>query len=177
MQRPQEDKTLTDATQLEVMTSDDLASSGLLSFYDRLRNRAITFAHRKSGKLGQGVVEAILLAPDLFVLILRLSMDPRVPARKRRFLFGALAYFLTPIDLLPEGLMGPAGYLEDVVLAAAVLRVSLRSDIEPLAEIYWSGPQKLRVVLGDISNAAYGLLGPGLYFRLQRLLNRWGVRL
>ncbi len=164
-------------SEMELATSDDLASSGLLSFYDRLRHRVTSFARKKSGKRGQSVVEVILLAPDLFVLILRLSMDPRVPTRRRRFLFGALAYFLTPIDLLPEGLMGPAGYLEDVVLAAAVLRVSLRSDIEPLAETYWSGPQKLREVLGDISNAAYGLLGPGLYFRLQRLLDRWGIRL
>lgn len=165
------------SNEMELATSDDLASSGLLSFYDRLRHRVTNFARRKSGQLGQSVVEVILLAPDLFVLILRLSMDPRVPTRRRRFLFGALAYFLTPIDLLPEGLMGPAGYLEDVVLAAAVLRVSLRSDIEPLAETYWSGPQKLREVLGDISNAAYGLLGPGLYFRLQRLLDRWGIPL
>ena len=158
-------------------STPELASTGLLSFYDRMRDRVTRAARNRSGKLGQGVVEALLLAPDLFILLLRLSIDRRVPIEKRRFLFGAVAYFLTPIDLLPEGIVGPAGYLEDVVLAAAVLRVSLRSEIEPLAEGYWSGPQKLRVVLGDISDVAYRLLGPGLYLRVQRLLNRWGVRL
>lgn len=157
--------------------STDLASTGLLSFYDRLRDRVTLVARRRAGKLGQGAVETLLLAPDLFILLVRLSIDSRVPPEKRRFIFGALAYFLTPIDLLPEGILGPAGYLEDVVLAAAVLRVSLRSDLEPLAEDYWSGPQKLRVLLGDLSEAAYRLLGPGLYLRLQRLLSRWGIRI
>ncbi len=168
---------LMDSVMLPGMELEDLASSGLLSFYDRLRDRVTAFVRKRSGKLGQNAVEALLLAPDLFVLILRLCLDSRVPPERRRFLFGALAYFLTPIDLLPEGLIGPAGYFEDVVLAAAVLKTSLNTDIEPLAEIYWSGPQKLRVILGDISEAAYGLLGPGLYLRLQRLLGKWGVDL
>ena len=150
----------------------ELASTGLLSFYDRLRTRVTRWVTKRSGKLGRGVVEVLLLAPDLFILIARLCLDSRVPAQTRRFLFGAVAYFLTPIDLLPEGLIGPAGYLEDVILAALVLKTSLNSHIEPMAESYWSGSQRLRVVLGDLSEAAYGLLGPGLYSRLQRLLDR-----
>ena len=159
------------------LETDELASTGLLSFYDRLRSRITLAVGGRSGRLGKGAIEALLLAPDLFILILRLSLDSRVPAQKRKFLVGALAYFVTPIDLFPEGLLGPAGYLEDVVLAAAVLRVSLQSELEPLAEQYWSGSQKLREVLGDLASAAFGLLGPGLYLRLQRLVRRWGVAL
>ena len=172
-----EGEPLVDSVVLPGMEPEALASTGLLSFYDRLRDRLTEFVGRRSGNLGQNAAEALLLAPDLFVLILRLCLDSRVPPERRRFLFGALAYFLTPIDLLPEGLIGPAGYFEDVVLAAAVLKTSLSTDIEPLAEIYWSGPQKLRVILGNISEAAYALLGPGLFLRLQRLLSRRGVDL
>lgn len=162
---------------VEVAAREDLASTGLLSFYDRLRVRVTRLVARRSGRLGSGVVETLLLAPDLFILLARLSMDSRVAASKRRFLIGALAYFLTPIDLFPEGLIGPFGYLEDVILAAAVLRMSLNSRIEPLAESYWSGSQRLRVVLGDVAEAAYGLLGPELYSRLRRLLGRRGIEL
>lgn len=156
---------------------EGLASTGLLSFYDRLRLRTTRFAARRSGRLGSSAVEALLLAPDLFVLLARLSLDSRVAASKRRLLIGAVAYFLTPIDLMPEGVIGPLGYLEDVILASAVLRMTLNSQIEPLAESYWSGSQRLRVVLGDLADAAYGLLGSKLYSRLQRLLSRRGLDL
>ena len=165
------------ARQLSPVPAEELASTGMLSFYDRLRDRVTTAVEKRGGKLGQGAVEALLLAPDLFVLLVRLGLDSRVPKQQRRFLLGALAYFLTPIDLLPEGLMGPAGYLEDVVLAAAVLRMSLRTELEPLADDYWSGNQKLRVVLGNIAEISYDLLGPLLVLIGQRFLDRWGIRL
>ena len=156
---------------------DRLASTGLLSFYDRLRERTTHAAEAKTGRPGRAVVEILLLAPDLFVLLLRLSLDKQVPFATRRLFIGALAYFVTPVDLLPEAFLGPGGLLEDVVLAAAVLSVALGPTLEPLAEKYWNGSQKLRVVLRDVSEGAHHLLGENLYRRLQRLLARRGVKL
>jgi uncharacterized membrane protein YkvA (DUF1232 family) len=155
----------------------ELASSGLLSFYDRLRARITGFAQRRAGKPGRGVVEVLLLAPDLFILLLRLVLDKRVPSAARHMILGALVYFLSPVDLLSEAFLGPAGFLEDVVLAAAVLSVALGSDLEAIAEGYWNGSERLRVVLRDVSEAAYNVLGHNLYMRLQRLLARRGIRL
>lgn len=155
----------------------DLASTGLLSFYDRLRRRMTDFADQRTGRPGRGVLEVLLLAPDLFILLVRLSLDRNVPSESRRWILGALAYFLTPVDLLPEALLGPVGYLEDVVLASAVLSVALGPDLEPAAEAYWSGSQRLRRVLGEISAGAYNLLGHNLYVRVQRFLARRGIEL
>ena len=154
-----------------------LVSSGLLSFYDRLRERLTNGAQSRAGKTGRAVSEVLLLAPDLFILLARLSLDSQVPAGARRFIVGATVYFLTPVDLLPEAFVGPAGYLEDVVLAAALLSVALGPDLEPMAERYWSGSRRLRVVLRDVADVAYNVLGENLYSRLQRLLARRGVRL
>lgn len=162
---------------IEPVEPGKLASSGLLSFYDRLRNRVTDFAQRRAGKSGRGIVELLLLAPDLFILLLRLILDNRVPAGARRLILGALVYFVTPIDLLPEALLGPAGLLEDVVLAAAVLSVALGPDLEAIADGYWNGSQRLRVVLRDVSDVAYNVLGHNLYVRLQRLLSRRGIHL
>lgn len=156
---------------------ESLASTGLLSFYDRLRERTTHAVENQAGKPGRTVVEILLLAPDLFILLLRLALDKQVPVATRRLLFGALAYFITPVDLLPEAFLGPGGLLEDVVLAAAVLSVALGPTLEPLAQRYWNGSQKLRVVLRDVSEGAYHLLGDNLYRRLQRLLARRGVKL
>jgi len=154
-----------------------LVSSGLLSFYDRLRERLTSSAQSRAGKTGRAVSEVLLLAPDLFILLARLSLDSQVPAGARRFIVGATVYFLTPVDLLPEAFVGPAGYLEDVVLAAALLSVALGPDLEPMAERYWNGSRRLRVVLRDVANVAYSVLGENLYSRLQRLLARRGVKL
>jgi len=104
-------------------------------------------------------------------------LDPRVPSAARRFIVGAVVYFVTPVDLLPEAIVGPAGYLEDVVLAAALLSVVLGPDLEPMAERYWSGSKRLRTSLADITSVAYSVLGENLYLRLQRLLARRGIRL
>lgn len=161
----------------EPVVPGELASSGLLSYYDRLRNRVTDFAQRRAGKPGRGIVEVLLLAPDLFILLSRLILDNRVPAEARRLILGALVYFVTPIDLLPEALLGPAGLLEDVVLAAAVLSVALGPDLEAIADGYWNGSQRLRVVLRDVSDVAYNVLGHNLYVRLQRLLSRRGIHL
>ena len=161
----------------EIPENEGLASSGLLSFYDRLRRRLTRGAQSHAGKAGRAVSEVLLLAPDLFILMARLSLDAQVPTAARRFIVGATIYFIVPVDLLPEAFVGPAGYLEDVVLAAALLSVVLGGELEPMAERYWNGSQRLRVVLRDVADVAYNVLGDNLYSRLQRLLARRGVKL
>jgi uncharacterized membrane protein YkvA (DUF1232 family) len=52
------------------------------------------------------------------------AVDPATPLRVRGLLFAALAYFVTPIDLIPDFIAG-LGYTDDAaVLAAAVGLVS-----------------------------------------------------
>jgi uncharacterized membrane protein YkvA (DUF1232 family) len=155
----------------------DLASSGLLSFYDRLRDRLTGGAETRAGRAGRAVSEILLLAPDLFILLARLSLDRDVPANARRFIVGATVYFMTPVDLLPEAFVGPSGYLEDVVLAAALLSLALGPELEPLAERYWNGSRRLRTVLRDVADVSYNVLGDNLYTRLRRFLARRGVKL
>lgn len=147
----------------------------LLSFYDRLRKRMLTAAHRRNAKLGKPVVEAMLLVPDVFILLVRLALDRDVPKEARAMIGGALAYFLLPTDLFPEAIVGAAGYLDDVVIAAAVLSQALGGELEPYARKYWNGDQELRQVLRDLSNGAASLLGRDLGARVERLLARRGV--
>jgi hypothetical protein len=90
---------------------------------------------------------------------------------------GALAYFLMPIDLLPEAFLGPGALTEDLIIAVAVLATAFGNELGPKAERYWNGSQKLRVVLGDVSTAAHALLGPSLYDRVKHLLGKWGIEL
>lgn len=149
----------------------------LLSFYDRLRDRMLETAERKSSKLGKPAVEALLLVPDVFILLARLALDRRVPGEARALIGGALAYFLLPFDLFPEAMVGGVGYLDDLVLATAVLSQALGGELEPYARRYWNGDQELRQVLHDISKGASNLLGRDLYQRMKRLLAKRGVEI
>lgn len=159
----------------------DVASGGLLSFYDRLREKILHAIEKREGKRGakltEGAVRALLLVPDVFILLVRLALDKNIPGSTRALVGGALAYFILPIDLLPEAILGGAGFMDDLVLATAVLAQAFGGDLEPYARKHWSGSEDLRVVIRDISETAQSLLGQNLYGRLRKLLTRRGIPL
>jgi uncharacterized membrane protein YkvA (DUF1232 family) len=153
----------------------DGASSGLLSFYDRLREKIVHAVEKRGGRLGEGAARALLLVPDVFMLLVRLSLDRDVPGSARALIGGTLAYFVLPIDLFPEALLGGIGFMDDVVLAAAVLAQAFSGELEPYARKHWSGTEDLRVVLRDLTTTAHSLLGENLYNKIKNLLRRRGV--
>jgi len=158
-----------------------LPSSGLLSFYDRLREKILELvekrAGRPGGKLTEDAVRLLLLVPDVFILLVRLALDKEVPGSARAMIGGAIAYFILPFDLLPEAVLGPVGYLDDLVLAVAVLAQAFGGDLEPYARKHWSGSEDLRVVMHDVTKASRAVLGQSLYDRLRRLLSSRGIEL
>ena len=162
----------------QAFTSEEkLPKKRLLSFYDRLRERILHTVEKRGGKLSEGAVKTLLLVPDVFILLVRLLLDKNVPGSTRAMIGGALAYFILPADLLPEMLLGGAGFMDDLVLATAVLSQAFGGDLEPYARRHWSGPEDLRVVLRDISQTAQSLLGQNLYDKLRRLMGRRGIKL
>ncbi len=82
---------------------------------------------------------AAQLVPDLAVLFRLLLADDRVP-RRRKLVFAALVgYLALPFDLVPD-FIPVAGYLDDAVLVAFVLRHVLRGGGRELIEEHWPGP-------------------------------------
>jgi uncharacterized membrane protein YkvA (DUF1232 family) len=156
----------------------ELPSSGLLSFYDRIRERILKSleGRGRGGKLTESALKALLLVPDVFILLVRLALDKEIPASTRAMIGGALAYFILPIDLLPEAFLAGAGYMDDLVIAAAVLSQAFGGELEPYARKHWSGPEDVRVVLKDITESAQALLGQNVYDRVRRVMSRRGIR-
>ena len=68
-------------------------------FYQLLRARIASWLESK----GKGFKHAqiLLLAPDLFHLLARLVLDRRIPSSEKATLGAAIAYFISPIDVLP----------------------------------------------------------------------------
>lgn len=94
-------------------------------------------------------LEYVVLVPDLFRLYVRLMFDPDVAWTVKAKVLGAVLYLVTPFDFIPEGLVGPLGYTEDVFLMAkAILDMTNANQVSPgkLLE-HWAGS---REVLGQV---------------------------
>lgn len=137
-------------------------------FYQALRARIADWLASK----GKGFKHAqlLLLAPDLFHLLSRLMLDPRIPAAEKAGLGAALAYFLSPIDLLPEAILGPAGYVDDVALAAYVLNRLINAGHGAVAKELWAGDGDLLASLQRVLEVADQAIGAGAWARLK---NSW----
>jgi uncharacterized membrane protein YkvA (DUF1232 family) len=104
--------------------------------YDRLRSR-LAEAPRPGD--GSGLRDLALLLPDLTVLLARLLRDARVPRGPKLVALLGLGYVLSPIDLLPEVLLGPIGLLDDLLVVTACLS-RLLNDVHPdVVRSHWSG--------------------------------------
>jgi uncharacterized membrane protein YkvA (DUF1232 family) len=84
--------------------------------------------------------------PDCLVLCRRLLADTRVPRRHKALLAGLLGYLASPLDLIPD-FIPVIGQLDDVLIAAVVLRTVRRGVRRSIVRQHWPGPpQSLRVV-------------------------------
>ncbi len=85
--------------------------------------------------------EIVLLVPDLLALVVRLARDKRVPFRLKAQLALAAAYVLSPVDLIPEGLVGVIGLADDAgVLVLVLMLIKNVSSIDPqVLRDNWSG--------------------------------------
>jgi uncharacterized membrane protein YkvA (DUF1232 family) len=78
------------------------------------------------------------LIPDLSRLVLRLLRDSGTPARYRLALLCLAAWLANPIDLVPD-FLPVIGALDDVIIAALVLRWVGRGVGMTRIEMAWSG--------------------------------------
>ena len=92
------------------------------------------------------------LLPNLVRLFRGLLRDPRVPRGSKVLLGFAIAWFVSPIDLVPEfiPLFGP---LDDAVVAALVLRHVLRKAGRDVIAEHWSGDDATLGVLLRVAGA------------------------
>jgi uncharacterized membrane protein YkvA (DUF1232 family) len=138
-------------------------------FYQELRKRIRTWLEGK-GKTYQ-YADYLLFGPDLFHLLSRLVLDKRIPSVEKAKLAGAIAYFMSPIDLIPEAIVGPAGYIDDIALAAYVLNRLINTGYGDIAREHWAGDEDLLSVVQRILEVADNMIGAGLWKRLRRMVD------
>jgi len=86
--------------------------------------------------------ELAYLLPNLILLFKRLVQDPRVPRTSKVLVVLGLAWFASPIDLLPE-FLPVVGPLDDAVVAWLILRRVVRSSGPEVIAEHWRGSEEL----------------------------------
>jgi uncharacterized membrane protein YkvA (DUF1232 family) len=84
------------------------------------------------------VVDVVRLLPDVLRLATGLARDPATPRSCRIALAGLALWIASPIDLIPE-FVPVAGPLDDIVVAAIVLRWVGRRVGEDALREHWPG--------------------------------------
>ena len=140
-------------------------------FYDRIRTSIHDFTERKGRVLGK-TAEYLLLVPDIFILLWRLTTDARVQGKDKVLLGSSIAYFILPFDLMPEAIVGPIGYLDDLVLAVYVLNKMLTSTDPAVLREHWSGSDDVLQVIQRVLNAADSLVETKISGRLKKMIKK-----
>jgi len=93
------------------------------------------------------LVELVLVVPAVVHLLISLVNDDQVSRKTRYKIYLALGYFIFPLDLIPEGVVGPIGYIDDVVIALRLIDTILNGDDEQeiarINELWQRSPEEL----------------------------------
>jgi uncharacterized membrane protein YkvA (DUF1232 family) len=102
----------------------------------------IAFGRRAAAK------ELATLVPNLVVLFRGLIGDPRVPRGAKVWLWVAVVWIASPVDLIPE-FVPVAGPLDDAIVAALALRHLVRRTDPAVVAEHWRGdPATLERISG-----------------------------
>lgn len=121
-------------------------------FYQKLRRKIQKWLDTRAGGVGK-LGRYVLFAPDFFHLLSRLMLDSRIDSTSKGKIGAGILYFFAPIDFLPELLVGPGGFLDDVVVAVYIINTLLNKFPAEVIEEHWAGDKELLSVVRGISNS------------------------
>jgi uncharacterized membrane protein YkvA (DUF1232 family) len=140
-------------------------------FYQKLREQVRDWIGSENAQSSRWA-EYVLFAPDLFHLMWKLSGDSDVASRDKVKLAAAIAYFISPIDLIPEAIVGPLGYLDDIALAAHVLHSIVNHTDPEVLRRHWAGETDVLEVIQRVLATADKMVGSGVWNKLKRIVGR-----
>jgi len=99
----------------------------------------------------------LLVIPNLLLLSARLMVDPRVPAKERLLVGGAILYALVPLDFIPD-MLPFIGQVDDAYLVSlSLLRLMTVTDPRVVRE-HWRGGGDVVELVGATALLAGKLL-------------------
>jgi len=149
--------------------SEPVSESKATRFYDRIRSNIAAYIDRKGPALGKSA-EYLFLVPDVFILLFRLAKDERVTGKNKVLLGTGLAYYIFPLDIMPEAILGPIGFLDDLVFGVYILSRMLNDTDEAILREHWSGRGDLLDMIRKVIGSADGMVGSDFMAKIKKML-------
>jgi len=83
-------------------------------------------------------LETAALVPNLVKLVVRLLGDRRVPMRRKALVGVVLLYVMSPIDLIPDFIVG-FGRLDDIILLSLAIDHLMAGSDQSIVAEHWDG--------------------------------------
>lgn len=115
----------------------------------RVRPDEVLPPEGRSLQARQLMTDAVLMMPNIIKLVGRLLRDPRVPRRAKITLGLALAYVVSPIDLIPE-VIPVVGWADDVVIVLFAIDSLIERAGHDIVQEHWDGPGDLLALVRDV---------------------------
>lgn len=87
--------------------------------------------------------------PELFKLLNELLIQRVVSSDYKLKICAAIAYYVVPMDVIPEQVYGPYGYIDDIFITAYVIKDLADKLGYEFLERFWEGNGKLKSVVEE----------------------------
>ena len=143
---------------------------GDCNYLDNIRKQFDQWLSTENGQ-NHRYCELLAYTPDLFELLCLLTYEQGVSDGSKATLSKAIAYFILPFDLIPEAVLGPAGYVDDIVISAFALRNVIENDGESaIHKCCKDKASNILRVIHDIDINAQGMVGENILNLLKEKL-------
>jgi uncharacterized membrane protein YkvA (DUF1232 family) len=106
--------------------------------------------------------------PAFAALVYRLMKDPRVPARAKATLLLAAVYVASPVDFVPDWILG-LGQFDDLIVAAFALDQILNRVPDHVVMEHWDGDEDVLQIVKEILDLTTGFMPASIR---RRFINR-----
>lgn len=111
--------------------------------------------------------EIIDYCPDLLKLLADILNEKVISPEYRLKICAALGYFVAPLDVIPETIYGPEGYIDDLFISIYVINEIIDEYGYDFIVGLWSGEEELDGVLENCYDGSESFLGDKKMFVLK----------
>ena len=104
--------------------------------------------------------DLIYQVPAFFRLLVNILDDPLLPQKLRSLVLSGIAYFILPVDVIPEEIYGPYGYIDDLYLTAFIAQ-KIREEVgtDDIITNNWDGEAPIIPLIQEILEKEEELIG------------------
>lgn len=137
-------------TQLEGTTADALVQSLSITLA-----QYVAAGRESQAKETISQIAGVTLAlPQILDTTIQMANWESLRDKDKKHCIALIAYLLNPIDIIPEGTLGGAGFADDVIFASIVYNTVIADTSEKFVSAFWKGEKKIFESLCSVSASA-----------------------